>query len=131
VRGAFGSIFRKLVCNPSCRDAKTCDVRTTCPYARVFEPQAARGEGPSGLADWPRPFVFRASHLDGSSVRQATSAPTGVFSVSLPGPGDYLINVQREGFYELRDYPVHVSAASEVTLVLNPIRELFQSVNVS
>ena len=70
VRGAFGSIFRKLVCIPSCRDAKTCDVRTTCPYARVFEPQAARGEGPSGLADWPRPFVFRASHLDGSAVRQ-------------------------------------------------------------
>jgi hypothetical protein len=68
VRGAFGSIFRKLVCIPSCRDAKTCDVRTTCPYARVFEPQAARGEGPSGLADWPRPFVFRASHLDGKTV---------------------------------------------------------------
>ncbi|MBI3683316.1 MAG: hypothetical protein HY235_23330 [Acidobacteria bacterium] len=70
VRGAFGSIFRKLVCIPSCRDAKTCDMRTTCPYARVFEPQAARGEGPSGLADWPRPFVFRASHLDGSTVRE-------------------------------------------------------------
>jgi CRISPR-associated endoribonuclease Cas6 len=70
VRGAFGSIFRKLVCIPSCRDAKTCDVRASCPYARVFEPQAARGEGPSGLADWPRPFVFRASHLDGSTVRQ-------------------------------------------------------------
>ena len=70
VRGAFGSIFRKLVCIPDCRDAKSCDVRTTCPYARVFEPQAARGEGPSGLADWPRPFVFRASHLDGSTVRQ-------------------------------------------------------------
>lgn len=68
VRGAFGSIFRKLVCIPSCRDATTCDVRTTCPYARVFEPQAARGEGPSGLADWPRPFVFRASHLDGKTV---------------------------------------------------------------
>lgn len=24
--------------------------------------------GPSGLADWPRPFVFRASHLDGVTV---------------------------------------------------------------
>ena len=48
-------------------------------------------------------------------IRQATSAPTGVFSVSLPGPGDYLINVQREGFYELRDYPVHVSAARSLT----------------
>lgn len=70
VRGAFGSIFRKLVCIPGCRDAKTCDMRATCAYASVFEPQAARGEGPSGLADWPRPFVFRASHLDGSTLRE-------------------------------------------------------------
>lgn len=68
VRGAFGGIFRKLVCIPSCHDAKTCDIRANCPYARVFEPQAARGEGPSGLADWPRPFVFRAAHLDGRTV---------------------------------------------------------------
>ena len=29
VRGAFGGIFRKLVCIPDCRDAKSCDVRTT------------------------------------------------------------------------------------------------------
>jgi len=70
VRGAFGNIFRKLVCIPTCQDANICDVRATCPYARVFEPRAARGEGPSGLADWPRPFVFRASHLDGRTVRQ-------------------------------------------------------------
>jgi hypothetical protein len=68
VRGAFGDIFRKLVCIPSCQDAKTCDIRADCPYARVFEPQAARGEGPSGLVDWPRPFVFRAAHLDGRTV---------------------------------------------------------------
>jgi len=73
VRGAFGSIFRKLVCIPACQDAKLCEDRTTCPYARVFEPQDSRGEGPSGLADWPRPFVFRASHLDGRTVRQGES----------------------------------------------------------
>jgi hypothetical protein len=70
VRGAFGGIFRKLVCIPSCHDAKTCGIRADCPYARVFEPQAARGEGPSGLADWPRPFVFRAAHLDGRTIPQ-------------------------------------------------------------
>lgn len=70
VRGAFGDLFRKLVCIPSCHDARTCEVRSTCPYARVFEPQAARGEGPSGLADWPRPFVFRAAHLDGRTIPQ-------------------------------------------------------------
>lgn len=68
VRGAFGSIFRRIVCMPSCREAKSCEVRSSCPYAVVFEPHAARGEGPSGLADWPRPFVFRAAHLDGSTV---------------------------------------------------------------
>jgi hypothetical protein len=68
VRGAFGSIFRKLVCVPSCPGAAVCENRKTCPYARIFEPMASRGEGPSGLADWPRPFVFRASHLDGSAV---------------------------------------------------------------
>jgi hypothetical protein len=70
VRGAFGDIFRKLVCFPSCHDARTCEGRSTCPYARVFEPQAARGEGPSGLVDWPRPFVFRAAHLDGRTIRK-------------------------------------------------------------
>jgi len=70
VRGAFGGIFRKLVCIPTCHDAKTCDIRADCPYARVFEPQAARGEGPSGLADWPRPFVLRAAHLDGRAISQ-------------------------------------------------------------
>lgn len=73
VRGAFGAIFRKLVCIPGCSDAKTCEVRATCPYARVFEPQAARGEGPSGLADWPRPFAFRAAHLDGRSISPGES----------------------------------------------------------
>lgn len=26
-------------------------------------------QGPSGLADWPRPFVFRATHLDGRTIR--------------------------------------------------------------
>ncbi|MEZ5401963.1 MAG: CRISPR system precrRNA processing endoribonuclease RAMP protein Cas6 [Bryobacteraceae bacterium] len=35
-------------------------------YSRIFEP-AALG-GPSGLVDAPRPFVFRAAHLDGMRV---------------------------------------------------------------
>jgi hypothetical protein len=69
-RGAFGAIFRKLVCLPRCLDAKICDARAACPYARVFSPQAAPGEGPSGLVDRPRPFVFRASHLDGCTIRE-------------------------------------------------------------
>ena len=33
----------------------------------MFEPSAL-GRAPSGLADWPRPFVFRATHLDGRTI---------------------------------------------------------------
>lgn len=44
LRGAFGSALKKL-------DADA--------YARFFAPKRAAGSGPSGLADPPRPFVFR------------------------------------------------------------------------
>jgi hypothetical protein len=68
LRGAFGTIFRRIACVPQCVSARECDWRASCPYARMFEP-AAMGSGPSGLADWPRPFVFRAMHLDGRTIQ--------------------------------------------------------------
>ncbi len=49
--------------------SRDCELRGSCPYARMFEPGAV-APGPSGLADWPRPFVFRATHLDGSAIRR-------------------------------------------------------------
>ncbi len=67
LRGAFGIVFKRIACVPECVDARTCDLRAQCAYARIFEP-ASLGTGPSGLADWPRPFVFRAAHLDGSTI---------------------------------------------------------------
>ena len=68
LRGAFGTIFRRIACLPHCQNAQTCDHRLTCPYARLFEPSASTSTaGPSGLADHPRPFVFRAIHLDGQT----------------------------------------------------------------
>jgi len=94
LRGALGVIFRRIACVPHCRDARSCELRDACPYAQIFEPSMARLVGPrldaaaglppraeldvsqsrpekptpSGLADWPRPFVFRARHLDGRTV---------------------------------------------------------------
>ena len=53
VRGALGTILR--------------DIASAEDYARIFEPASA-GEGPSGLADRPRPFVIRAAALDGQTV---------------------------------------------------------------
>jgi hypothetical protein len=77
LRGAFGTIFRRIACVPHCESARTCELRAGCPYALMFEP-SAMSRGPSGLADWPRPFVFRASHLDGSTV-----TPGSAFSFDL------------------------------------------------
>ena len=54
LRGAFGTLLR--------------DTATPAEYARLFRPGTALRAAPSGLADWPRPFVFRASHLDGLPV---------------------------------------------------------------
>ena len=48
LRGAFGAILHKLDLVP------------------MFAPSSA--DGPSGLVDQPRPFVFRASHLNGKTI---------------------------------------------------------------
>jgi hypothetical protein len=52
LRGAFGAMLKRIAGGDT--------------YARIFEPKSERG--PSGLADPPRPFVFRARHLDGLTV---------------------------------------------------------------
>jgi len=64
-RGAFGHIFRRMVCQPDCPRASSCPHRQECSYARLFEPVCL--DGPSGLADAPRPFLIRASALDGQA----------------------------------------------------------------
>jgi len=48
LRGAFGAMLHKLGC------------------PEIFEPSS--DSGPSGITDQPRPFVFRANHLDGIAV---------------------------------------------------------------
>lgn len=54
VRGAFGLALR--------------DTASAAVYEHLFEPKATRGEGPSGLADRPRPYVFRLPRRRGSSA---------------------------------------------------------------
>lgn len=73
LRGALGSIFREIVCAEGCpgragKHILECERRESCSYAQIFEP-AATGAGPSGLSDWPRPFVIRCAALNGSIVQ--------------------------------------------------------------
>jgi len=67
-----------------------------------------------------------------SPAFESQTNPTGAFTISLPVAGDYLLSVDREGFYTLRDRPIQVAApAAELTVTVNSIREVFQSVNVN
>ncbi len=67
LRGAFGTIFRRIACLPECREPAVCPLEGACAYEQVFAP-IAREAGPSGFRDLPRPLVFRGSHLDGRTV---------------------------------------------------------------
>jgi hypothetical protein len=57
--------------------------------------------------------------------------PDGSFSITLPSNGDYLVDVVRQGFYQLTGQPVHVETLQEVMLTIHSVREVFQSVDVS
>ncbi len=54
LRGALGHVLREVACVED--------------YARIFQPAAAAA-GPSGLLDWPRPFVLRAAPLEGRTFQ--------------------------------------------------------------
>ena len=56
IRGALGLILR--------------DTASPAAYARMFEPGNQLGRAPSGLSDWPRPFVLRTDDLDGRTIPQ-------------------------------------------------------------
>jgi len=62
---------------------------------------------------------------------EAQTDPTGAFTLTLPSPGDYLISVEREGYYAVTDRKIHLDASQELTLVVHTIREVFQSENVN
>lgn len=66
-----------------------------------------------------------------SPFAQTRTGPDGGFSLSLPASGDYLVTVERQGYYALRDNPLRIEAAQELTLRLNTEREAFQSDNVN
>jgi len=77
IRGALGSHLKQSSCLPECNDARICPHRTDCTYARLFAPTAI-GDGPSGLADSPRPFVLRAAHLDGQHFASGQAFRVGI-----------------------------------------------------
>lgn len=77
LRGAFGLIFRRMVCHPVCPGPESCPEMQTCPYARLFAPRL-EGLRAAGVADPPRSYVLRAPVLD-----ELRLMPGDLFSVDL------------------------------------------------
>ena len=82
LRGGFG-ITLKMIATPEV-------------YSRIFEPRLQGG--PSGLADAPRPFVFRARHLDG---RLITPGEAFHFDVNIFDVRDDAVSCFTQVFSEL------------------------------
>jgi hypothetical protein len=61
----------------------------------------------------------------------AQTNATGGFDFTLPGPGDYVVDVTCDGYYALKGRTVHVDNTQELTLAINSVREVFQSENVN
>lgn len=62
---------------------------------------------------------------------ETVSNAAGAFEIPLPREGRYLVTAEHTGYFRLQDHPVEAGAeAAEVTLVLAPQREVFQSVEV-
>ena len=127
VRGAFGAVLRDTV--PS-------EV-----YSRLFEPGAKLGPAPSGLADWPRPFVLRVAHLDGLTIPAGKTLflDVHVFDVHQPalvhfraalgrltekglGPGHGRARLERTEQLDLNDNaePVQEAAGQPSVVSLEP-----------
>ena len=85
VRGAFGNALREAVPPEA--------------YSRLFEPGAALGAAPSGLADWPRPFIFRVAHLDGVTIEAGEELylDAHVFDLHQPALGHFRAALARAG----------------------------------
>jgi len=79
LRGALGHALRRTAC--SCGGTH----RAECAYARIFEPESS-GTGPSGLADRPRPFVFRVAHLDGQTIPAGECFSLDINLFEVPNP---------------------------------------------
>jgi hypothetical protein len=62
---------------------------------------------------------------------EAQTDPTGAFALTFPGPGDFFVSVEREGYYALKDRAVHIEGTAELTFAINSVREVFQSENVN
>jgi hypothetical protein len=78
-RGAFGAVFRGLVCHDLSLECDQCPLRASCPFPRVFAPSIPPGRPEiHRLQDPPRPFVLADPHPAAPALPAGQSLPLGL-----------------------------------------------------
>lgn len=78
-RGAFGTVFRSLVCHDVALDCQACPLRSACPFPRVFAPSIPEGRPAiARLKDPPRPFVITDPHPASPALPAGEPLPLGL-----------------------------------------------------
>ncbi|MBL8290334.1 MAG: carboxypeptidase regulatory-like domain-containing protein, partial [Bryobacterales bacterium] len=67
---------------------------------------------------------------EGPAIAAFTDAQ-GRFQISLASAGRYLVTVEREGYFPIREQAVEIVPGQGATLVLEPVREIRESIEVS
>jgi hypothetical protein len=143
IRGGLGAALRRVSCPPACTGPGHCpqsspEQPNACAYARLFTPRAGR-TGPSGLSDWPRPFVLRVRHLEGATVAEGSNFHIDIHLFDL-SPGAVtaleaaLAQIGRDGFGSQR-IPARLiavnGAVEPLELPLNSSAEPLRRITVS
>lgn len=115
LRGGFGAVLKNIAGTPDRADA----------YAKLFAPKSA--EGPSGLRDLPRPFVFRASHLNNVTIN---SGDRFYFDVNLFETSDASVDLFERAFGERFGTVNRVEGREPVRLCLAPRLERIDKLRV-
>jgi len=72
-----------------------------------------------------------AVHRESAAAVRLLTDPTGDFSAIFPGPGEYAVSAEATGYFALKDQSVTlITGENELNLVLNPIREFADAVDV-
>lgn len=79
-----------------------------------------------------RIFLESEHRLESETLKSQTLSDLGGgFAFHLQTTGDYLVSAQREGYFQLRKQPIRLEEGNnEVSLVLNSLRPVFETVEV-
>lgn len=127
LRGAFGMLFRRLVCDPACTDAAHCPRNGTCPHELLFAPRWPAG-AQFGLESPPRAFLFRPS-LDPDPCFTASRPlrfELRLFGKAISTAALFLRTFQLLATSRVADRRIHLASAYALDWSGKPCAELFR-----